>query len=321
MRMAASRSSYASSGFAWIARESAKSASRRSSIALIARCESAFGSLMRRGALPPGPGVSFRLMSLYQCQDHTIERAVRFFEKERGLLRCEPAASRDVRDLRHEPRAEEEEGLRALAERKPVAACLVSVLASERLGLRDELIATDRARGVEMSEKKVAHADAALAEPAERILIEARVPVLRGEVDADALAKLRGDAVGSFAESAQRLAARLPRAGKHGVDRGAHEPPVSAGRGEDLDLPGVGPPPERVGVNAEDAARLPQRQPITALDRRRGLGDTANLGEARIARERRPGEGSRALLGSQGECPNRDDCEDREQTNRQSHHH
>src|SRR5207247_2131645 len=113
---------------------------------------------------------------------------------------------------------------------------------------------------------------------------EARVPVLRGEVDADALAELRGDAVGSFAESCQRLTARLAWAGKHGVDRGAHEPPVSAGRGEDLDLSGIGPPTQRVGVNAEDAARLPQRQPITALDRRRGLGDTANLGEARVSR-------------------------------------
>jgi len=41
----ASRSSYASSGFAWIARESAKSASRRSSMALIARWARAFGSL------------------------------------------------------------------------------------------------------------------------------------------------------------------------------------------------------------------------------------------------------------------------------------
>src|SRR5213593_4948512 len=111
-------------------------------------------------------------------QDHAVKGAVRFFEEERGLLRGEPAAARDARDLRHESRAEEEKGLRTFAERKPVAACLVSVLASERLGLRDELIAADRSRGVEVPEKQVAHADTALAEPAERVLIEAPVPVL-----------------------------------------------------------------------------------------------------------------------------------------------
>jgi len=43
---------------------------------------------------------------------------------------------------------------------------------------------------------------------------------------------------------------------------------MSAGRREDLDLSGVGPPPERVGVDAEDPARFAQRQPITALERR-----------------------------------------------------
>src|SRR5438270_11019384 len=118
MRMAASRSSYASSGFAWIARDNAKSASRRSSIALIARCASAFGSLKRLRASPPGPRVSFRLVSGDECEDHAIERAIRLFEEERGLLRREPAAARDVGDLRHEPRAKEEEGLRALTERK-----------------------------------------------------------------------------------------------------------------------------------------------------------------------------------------------------------
>src|SRR5712691_10504806 len=111
MRIAASRSSYASSGFAWIARESAKSASRRSSIALIARWARAFGSLMRGGASPPGPRVSFRLMSVDQCQDHAIEGAVRLLEQERGLLRRQRTPPCDVRDLGHEARAEEEEGL------------------------------------------------------------------------------------------------------------------------------------------------------------------------------------------------------------------
>jgi hypothetical protein len=54
---------------------------------------------------------------------------------------------------------------------------------------------------------------------------------------------------------------------------------MPAWRGEDLDLSGVGPPPERVGIDAEDPARFPQRQPVTALERAR-FGDTANLGES-----------------------------------------
>jgi len=210
--------------------------------------------------------------------------AVGLFEEERGLLRRESPAACDVRDLGHEARAKEEERLRPLAEREPVAACLDAVLATEGLGLRDELIAADRARRVEVTEEQVAHADPALAEPAERVLVEARVPILGREVDADALAELRGDAIGSLAESGQRLAACLPRAGEHRVDRGPHEPPVPTGRREDVDLSGVSPPAQSVGVDAEDPARLPQRQPVTALDRRRGFGDTANLGESVQAR-------------------------------------
>ena len=54
---------------------------------------------------------------------------------------------------------------------------------------------------------------------------------------------------------------------------------MSARCGEDLDLSGIGPPAQRVRVNAEDAARFPQRQPVTALERA-GLGYTANLGES-----------------------------------------
>src|SRR5882762_1774719 len=190
-------------------------------------------------------------MARDEREDHAVERAVGLLEEERGLLR-----------------------------REPPAACLDAVLATERLGLRDELIAADRARRVEVTEEQVAHADPALAEPAERVLVEARVPVLRGKIDPDALAKLRGDAVGSLAESGQRLAACLPRAGEHRVDRGPHEPPVPAGRREDVDLSGVSPPAQRVGVDAEDPARLPQRQPVAVLERRRGLRDTANLGES-----------------------------------------
>src|SRR5205823_7610798 len=153
------------------------------------------------------------------------------------------------------------------------------VLASEDLGLRDELVAPDRARGVEMPEEEVAHAHAALAEPAERVLIEAPVPVLIREVDPHALPELRRDTIGSFAQSGERLAARLTRAGQHRVDRRPHEAAVSAGRREDLDLSGIGPATQRVGVDAEDAARLSQRQPVTTLERAR-LGYTANLGES-----------------------------------------
>jgi hypothetical protein len=60
---------------------------------------------------------------------------------------------------------------------------------------------------------------------------------------------------------------------------------VPARCGEDLDLSGVGPATQRVGVDAEDPARLPQRQPVTALERAR-FGDTANLGETRCVRRR-----------------------------------
>ena len=57
-------------------------------------------------------------------EDHAIEGPVRFLEQERGLLRRKPAAAGNVRDLRHEARAEEEKGLRAFAEREAMAASL-----------------------------------------------------------------------------------------------------------------------------------------------------------------------------------------------------
>jgi len=63
-------------------------------------------------------------------------------------------------------------------------------------------------------------------------------------------------AVGSFAERRERLSPRLARAREHRIDRRTHEPPVSAGCGEDLDLSGVGPPTERVGVDTEDPAAV-----------------------------------------------------------------
>jgi hypothetical protein len=54
-----------------------------------------------------------------------------------------------------------------------------------------------------MPEEQIAHADSTLAEPAEGVLVEPGVPILRREVDPDPFAELRGDAVGSFAESGQ----------------------------------------------------------------------------------------------------------------------
>ena len=54
---------------------------------------------------------------------------------------------------------------------------------------------------------------------------------------------------------------------------------MPARRGKDLDLSGIGPAPQRVGIDAEDPARFPQRQPVAALERAR-FGDTANLGES-----------------------------------------
>ena len=124
-------------------------------------------------------------------EDHAIERTVRFLEEERRLFRDEPTPARDVRDLSHETRAEEQECLSALAERQSVPARLDPVLASEHLGLCDELIAPGRACRVEMPEQEVAHAHAALAEPPKRVLIEAPVPILIGEVDLKALEDIR----------------------------------------------------------------------------------------------------------------------------------
>src|SRR2546423_13538216 len=108
-------------------------------------------------------------MSRDEREDHAIEGAVGLLEEERRLLRRHRASACDVGDLGHEARAEEEERLRTLTERESVAACLHAVLPAEDLRLRYELIAPGRARGVEVTEEQLAHANAALAEPAERV--------------------------------------------------------------------------------------------------------------------------------------------------------
>src|SRR5436309_10399768 len=100
-------------------------------------------------------------------EDDAIERTVRLLEQERGLRRLERAASRDMRDLRHEPSAEVKERLCRLAQRQAGSLCFDAVLTTERLGLGEVLLLTRATRGVEMTEEKVAHAHPALAEPAQ----------------------------------------------------------------------------------------------------------------------------------------------------------
>jgi hypothetical protein len=94
-----------------------------------------------------------------------------------------------------------------------------------------------------------------------------RVPVLVADVGANALAELRGDLVGRLAHRAER--GTLDRAGtrEERVDRGAKESTVTARSGEDLDLPVVGPAPQRVRVDAEHPAGLAEGEPVAALAR------------------------------------------------------
>src|SRR4030088_1689422 len=103
-----------------------------------------------------------------QRGDDGIERAVALLELERGLLGRERSTARDVRDLGHEACPKEEERLRRLTEREAAPLRLDPILAAKCLGLAHELLAADRACGIEPSEQQLAHANAALAEPAER---------------------------------------------------------------------------------------------------------------------------------------------------------
>src|SRR5438552_17447863 len=65
---------------------------------------------------------------------------------------------------------------------------------------------------------------------------------------------------------------------------------MHSGCGEHFDLAAVRPTAQRVRVDAEDAARLAQREPVPAVDHRPR--DTANLGEtwpeAKMARQAKP---------------------------------
>src|SRR2546430_12019018 len=98
-------------------------------------------------------------MARDQREDDAIERAVGHLELERGLLGGERPTARDVRDLGHETRAEEEERLRCFTEREAAALRFDAVLTPECLGLGDELLAADHARRIEPAEKQLAHAN------------------------------------------------------------------------------------------------------------------------------------------------------------------
>src|SRR5439155_13068094 len=133
-------------------------------------------------------------------EDDAVERGVRLGEGRRGMRRLDVAAPRDVGDLGHEARAEEEERLRRFAKRETRAFRLRAVLATERLGLREQLIAPAASRGIERAEEEIAHAHAALAEPAQRSFIEARSPVLVAELGAHALSEFGGNPIGGLAD-------------------------------------------------------------------------------------------------------------------------
>src|SRR6185503_18029871 len=125
-----------------------------------------------------------RLMPGDHRENYAVERSVGLLEQRGRLRGLERTTTRDVRDLRHEARAEVQERLRRFAQRQPGPLRLEAVLATEGLRLRRVLVLSRAPRGIEMTEEQIAHAHAALAEPAERALVEAGVPVLIADVGA-----------------------------------------------------------------------------------------------------------------------------------------
>src|SRR5258708_9208711 len=117
-------------------------------------------------------------MSIDEREDHGVERAIGFLEERGRLLRLERPAARDVRDLREEARAEEEERLGRLAEGERAPLRLDPVLAAERRGLLQVFVATGTADRVEVPDEKIAHPHPPLAEPQERRLVQPRPPLL-----------------------------------------------------------------------------------------------------------------------------------------------
>src|SRR6185503_2515719 len=243
-----------------------------------------------------------RVMPGDHREDDAVERSVGLLEQSRRLRGLERTTPRDMRDLRHEPRAEEEERLRGFAQRQPGLLRLDAVLATEGLGLRRVLILARAPRGIEMTEEQIAHAHAALAEPAERALVEAGVPVLIADVGADALSELRGDLVGRLAHRGERRTLDRALTGKERVDGRAKESSVTARRGEDVDLPVVSPPSQRVRIHAEHSTGFAEGEPVAPLARCRWNRNTVNLGETGQAQRvlARRGDLKPATFGLQG---------------------
>src|SRR5258706_4855429 len=184
-----------------------------------------------------------------------------------------------MRDLRHEARAEVQERLRRLAERQAGAFRLDAVFTAERLGLRHVLLLAGTSSGIEMTEKEIAHTYAALAEPTQRTLVEACVPVLIGHVGSHTLPELRGDLDGRLAHRGERRTPDRALTWQQRIDGGAKEPAMSARRGEDIDLPVVSPAAEGVRIHAEHSTGLAEGEPVAALACCGRCGNTVNLGE------------------------------------------
>src|ERR1700716_649292 len=90
------------------------------------------------------------------------------------------------------------------------------------------------------------------------------MPVLLGNIRADALQELSGDPIRRLAHRAEGAARGLAWTGEHPLDRGAEEAAMAARGLKDVDLPVVSPAAQGVGIDAEDAARFAEREPERA---------------------------------------------------------
>src|SRR5213593_1384857 len=147
-----------------------------------------------------------------------------------------------------------------------------------------------------MPEEQIAHAHPALAEPAQRALVEARVPVLVGDVGANAFAELGGDLVDRLAHGRERRPFDRARTRQERVDGGAKETAMTAGGGEDVDLPVVRPAAQRVRVDAQNPAGLAEGEPVAVLAGCGRSGNTVNLGETPFTRPMPPRSRRRSPL-------------------------
>src|SRR5438445_11348866 len=118
-----------------------------------------------------------------------------------------------------------------------------------------------------MTEKQIAHAHPALTEPAQRTLIEAGVPVLVGDVGADALAEFGRDLVGRLAHRGERGTLHRARAREERIDRGAKEAAMTTRGGEDGDLSVVRAAAQRGRIDTEQTAGIPGGAPVAVVSR------------------------------------------------------